>query len=116
MFKVTKKQMTAIGGQQKEDFISLMVTFVETNFPERKDDPELRNFVSNIIHKGEKYAYELETDYELFVDLHCSFKELNEDPLPPILLSILKWPDRDAHEKNEQLFNALKFNYHASRL
>ncbi|MCX6188267.1 MAG: hypothetical protein NTW54_01425 [Bacteroidetes bacterium] len=115
MLKVTKKQMAAIEGQQKENFISLMVVFVKTNFPEKNEEPELRSFVSDVITKGEKYHYELETDYEFFLDLHCSFIELNMDPLPPKLLSILKWPDREAHEKNELLFNALKFNYYATK-
>ena len=74
MLKISRKQLSAIEQNQKENFIDKMVDFVKINFPAKKDDPALRKYVSEIIKKGEKYEYELETDFELFVDLHCSFE------------------------------------------
>ncbi len=115
MLRITKEQLKAIESKQLEHFIDLMVEYVKNNFPDKKELPELRKYVSGIVKKAEVYDYELETDYELFLDLHCTFAELNDDPLPPKLQNILFWPDREPAEKNKLLFNALKFGFYGRK-
>jgi len=115
MLKISKKQLHHITIGHKEIFIHLMINYVKENFHGKAEDPELEQFVRRIIQKGEIFGYELEPDFEFFIDLHCSFQELNEEPLPEPLKNILTWPDREPEEKNEMLFNALKFNYHGTK-